>query len=240
MSRESDREQGRDRYITSAIEVDPPKHDAFSSARYQLLGRKSRYEFVCQCCDDTAITTTGQYQVSDGSLARSMRWRLGSEIKYALARWAYKIPHVGRFLGQTLNQLDRTRYHMQDRDAARRSGMFKAFQQEVENQFHRCSECGHYVCDNCISGSLCLTCSEQAQKKSDDAQSAQPEVSTEAPVTTKAPAEPTAASSVPDQESHEDKPTTSDHPDAETDGKLGEWQNKSSWGGRTDWSKYKK
>lgn len=151
MPQDSVNDEQRNNFIKRAKAVDAPESGA-AGVKDDLLGSKSRYQFTCQSCEKTTVTTEESYANEEGRLLRNARHTASEEIAQQLRHYLHMIPYIGTVLARSVP------YPSLDNSNSGVKGRTKAFE-EVKGKFHRCENCGRYVCSKCYKNGQCDQCS---------------------------------------------------------------------------------
>lgn len=167
MSQEGVMNRDRDMFIKSAVAVDITEHGSLADhTKDKLMGSKTRYQFTCQNCRKTTVTTENAYEDKESVVKQGVRREAISQMRRTLASSVRSIPYVGHFLASLVYNLAPSSTRMAS--ATNFKGKMMAFE-EVESQFQSCKECGKYVCNKCHKNGICTSCAEQdAPDKSDN------------------------------------------------------------------------
>lgn len=152
MPQESVNDEQLNSFIKSAKPADGPEGKS-GEIKDDLLGSKSRFQFTCQSCGKTTVTSEKSYANEEGRLMRNARYSASYEIGRQLRHYLYKIPYIGTVLARSVP------YPSFDNSSAENKGRSMAFE-EVKEHFHKCNDCGQYVCSKCYRNGKCIQCSD--------------------------------------------------------------------------------
>lgn len=157
MSQESVNDEQLMEFVKTADPVEE-SGEGFERIKKDLLGSKARYQFTCQSCTETRVTTEQSYSAGEGSVVRGMRRRVLYSALYSIRSHLYSIPYIGTVFSGLLpssHELDNYTSGYSLKKAK------LAAYEEIKDKFKRCEKCGRFVCSSCFKNGRCADCSNK-------------------------------------------------------------------------------